>query len=335
MVVKLLFSCLLGLLAVLTQVLAVRALWVSTGSFDPVMVFFLWQIVAAFITALFVLSALPSHYHHPRGGAFIHIFVISLFLPVAGPLLFLSIIVVAIAFPLPSASGGVSWVETPRFVTYLASRVKHGAGARLRARLENRGGTSDDRVAAMVAMKTLPPHITGGMLRDLLSDPDEEIRLLAYGVVDNAEKKIMQQIFVVQEEMAEAFTIIEQTNINARLAELYWELIYQNLVRGDVYNYTVERVEHYARAAVGQNDELASMWYLLGRCALLGDRPEQAKEYLQRALFYQFPAERLLPWLAEAAFLQHDYSQLGEILRPLDNGTLSPILQPTVHYWSK
>ncbi|CAM5567371.1 tetratricopeptide repeat protein [Eoetvoesiella caeni] len=285
--------------------------------------------------AFFVLSAMPSHYHHPRGGAFIHIFAISLFLPVAGPLLFLSLIVVAMVFPRADSPADSYWVEAPKFVTYLASRVKHGAGARLRARLDNHEGASDDRVAAMVAMRTLPPHITGGMLRDLLSDPDEEIRLLAYGVVDNAEKKIMQQIFMAQEQMPEAVTITEQADINARLAELYWELIYQNLVQGEVYNYTLERVEHYAREAVTQNDTLASMYYLLGRCALLRNKPNEAKEYLQRALFNQFPVERLLPWLGEVAFLQHDYSRLGEILRPLDNGTLSPTLQSTVNYWSK
>jgi hypothetical protein len=323
------------LLAIFTQVLAVRTFWLPAGSFDPVLVFFLWQMLAAFVTTLFVLIVLPSHYDDRRFGAFFHIFAISLFLPVAGLLLFLGVMIVSIAFPLVDKQADSSLVEAPRFVTYLVSRVAHDTATRLRARLENRSGTADDRMAAMVAVQTLSPHITGGMLHDLLSDQTEEIRLLAYGVVDGAEKPIRKQIFMAQEALSEAVTIAERADIGARLAELHWELIHQDLVRGEVYNHTLKRVEHYAHEAVAQNAELASMWYLLGRCALLGDRPHDAEAYFQRALLFQFPADRLSPWQAEAAFLQHDYSRLEEMLGPLDNGTLSPMLQPTVHYWSK
>jgi len=77
------------------------------------------------------------------------------------------------------------------------------------------------------------------------------------------------------------------------------------------------------------------MWYLLGRCALLSNKPREAQEFLQSAQFYYFPADRLLPWQAEAAFLQRDYGRVGKLLGPLGSSTASPLLQPTVRYWSK
>ena len=333
--VKLLVTCVLGLLALVAQIIAVRMLWRPAGSLDPLIVFFGWQVLAAIMAALFVLSALPRHYKQPGMGGFIHVFAICLFLPIAGQILFLSLIVVACMFPAADMPVDSITVENPKFVTYLVSRVSHGAGARLRARLENRNVPAGDRMAAMVAVRSLPSHITGGMLRDLLSDPTEEIRLLAYGVFDAAEKAIRQNIFLAQSQMEQVATISEKPAISSRLAELHWELIYQNLVHGEVERFTLERVKQYAHEALASNSGIAAMWYLLGRCALLDNDAHSAEEFLQRAQFNHFPVDRLLPWQAEAAFLKHDYCRIGEMLSPLDVRKTSSMLQPIVRYWSK
>ena len=335
MVKKILILLVLGVLAVATQALAVFKLLNPEGPLDPLAVFFLWQALAAVFCALFVTVMLPPHYLPPRRGAFFHIFVICLFLPVAGSVLFMCVTIVAVIFPTPLDNVNVSSVENPEFVTYLISRVTHGTGARLRARLENLRSSPQDRVAALVAMQSLPSHVTGTMLRDLLSDPIEEIRLLAYGIVDGTEKAIMQRIFVAREQLANATESDTEANACARLAELYWELIYQNLVRGEVYRYSLGQVERYARQALAQNQENASMYYLLGRCASLNDAPQHAEEFFKRAQELHFPTDRLLPWLAEMAFLKRDYSRVGPLLGSLSKGSMVPLLQPLMRYWSK
>ncbi|NYT64920.1 hypothetical protein H0A58_02920 [Alcaligenaceae bacterium] len=329
-----LYLILSGVCALVAQVFAVRVLWLPAMSVDPVLVFFAWQVLAAFFMALFVSGLLLPSYRGPVSGIFIHVFVMCLFLPVAGHLLFLSVIIAALVFPAVKKQADSRLVENPKFVTYLVSRVTHGSGARLRARLENTEGSSEDRITAMVAVQALPTHITDGMLRDLLTDANEEIRLLAYGIVDSAEKSIMKRIFAVQEQLGDAITSIEKDDVNSRLAELYWELIYQNLVEGEVHTYTLERVEQYGHEALTFNQKNAAMWYLLGRCALLRKQAGQAEAYFQQAQQHNFPMDRLLPWLAEVAFLQQDYGRIGKVLMPLRSSTTSPLLQPSVHYWS-
>lgn len=323
----------LGVLAVLAQAAAIRTVWLTSGSVDPLLVFFGWQVVAAFIAALFVLCALKRQ----RTGiaAFVHIFVICLFLPVAGLTLFISLIFAALVFPPPRKEVDSLLVENPEFVTYLISRINHGEGGRLRARLAHNNMSTDDRMAAMVALRSLPSHITGGMLRDLLSDQTEEIRLLAYGIFDAAEQEIMQEIFLAREKLSGAATPDEKAGINRRLAELHWELIYQNLVHGEVYRYTVERVEQYAHDALALDGKDSALWYLLGRCALLNGKAREAEDFLIRARHAHFPVDRLLPWLGEAAFIRRDYRQISGLLAPLADGTTSFLLQPSVRYWSK
>ncbi|MBP6018116.1 MAG: hypothetical protein KA735_01370 [Burkholderiaceae bacterium] len=332
--IRLLYSFTVGLLALATQGLAIRVFFQPTGAIDPILVFFAWQVLAALMMALFTSSVLLRRYRGPHSGIFIHVFAVCLFLPVAGQILFLSIILVAMAFPSVNKLADSTLVQNPKFVTYLVSRVTHGGGARLRARLANSDGSTEDRMAAMVAVQSLPTHITDGMLRKLLTDPYEEIRLLAYGVVDSAEKAIMKRIFLAQEKLTDAVTSAEKNEVNSRLAELYWELIYQHLVEGEVHSYTLERVEHYAHEALEHRTKNAAMWYLLGRCALLRNKPDQAEEFFRNAQYHSFPADRLLPWLAEVAFLQRDFGRIGKMLIPLSNSTTSPLLQPSVRYWS-
>lgn len=331
---RILIKCLLGFGAVLSQAMAVLVLWQPMGMVDPLLGFFIWQVLAAFMAAWFVLTALPSHYNRLGGLAFAHAFAICLFLPVAGLALFLVLLLVSAVFPAPRRHADFAVVENPEFVTYLISRVNHGMGARLRARLENPNVSTDDRLSAMAAFRYLPPHITGGILVDLLSDETEEIRLLAYGIFDMAEKAIVQEILLAREKMAGAVTSMESAYISSRLAELHWELIYQNFVRGEVRRYTLERVEQYAHEALELNSRDANMWYLLGRCALFGNNPEDAETFFSRARRNQFPSGRLLPWLGEAAFLRRDYRKIRELLAPLnDSGTTSSMLQPVVRYW--
>lgn len=332
---KLLYSFVFGLLAVVTQWWAIRIFWQPTSTIDPILVFFGWQVLAALTMALFVLGVLPAHYRRPLAGAFLHVFVICLFLPVIGHIIFLSLIIVTVVFPVVTQLADSMVVDNPKFVTYLISRVTHSGGARLRARLTNRQGTTEDRMAAMVAIQSLPSHITDGMLRQLLVDPNEEIRLLAYGIVDGAEKAIMKRVFLAQESLVDAVSSAEKSHANSRLAELYWELIYQHLVQGEMHRYSLQQVIHYAHEALKHHNKNATMWYLLGRCALLENKPKEAQEHLRNAQHYRFPTDRLLPWLAEAAFLQRDYGSISKLLIPLGSNTAPPLLQPSVRYWSK
>jgi hypothetical protein len=337
--VKWSFSGILCLLAIVAQWWVVSRLWQLPGPFDPVAAFFAAQMVAALVAALFVSVSLPRRYGQAGNGAFasalIHAFVVCLFLPVAGLALFLGLMMVALIFPSSRQSTDFALVESPKFVSYLVSRVTHGAGARLRARIENLDGTTDDRLAAMVVVQTLPSHVTGGLLRELLSDTTEEIRLLAYGIVDSAEKAIMQQIFVAQENLAGAVAEDERAVVNARLAALHWELVYQNRVQGEVRQFSLDRVEYYARNALEEGSDNAAMWYLLGRRELLKGRPVEAQVFFEHAQAWQFPTERLIPWLAEAAYLRGQYSRLSEMLAPLDEDALLSQLRPTVSYWSE
>lgn len=300
-----------------------------------------WQAVAALLAGGFMICVLPASYRGRR-GAFWHIALITFFLPGAGLTVVLGVLLIGYLFPPPREALAAGQVTPPGFISHLVARVRHGAGMRLRARLRNVQGERDDRVAALISVQALPSRVTSEIARDLLADPVEEVRLLAYGILDGMEKRITQQIYAMRDRHAAAQDEDERAHACRRLAELYWELIYQNLVRGEVLRFTLERVEQFARDALEQHEDDASMWYLLGRCALLRETPDAAEMYLRHAQFHNFPTERLLPWLAEAAFQKRRYDRVSQLLGGVGAGvagargsTASPAVQPAVRFWTR
>jgi hypothetical protein len=351
------FTLGLGVLAVAAQVQAMRLVLgsdagsasmqtpdVPAASTSVVLMVLAWQAVSALLAGGFMTGVLPASYRGRR-DAFWHIALITFFLPVAGLAVVLGVLLIGYVFPPPREALTAGRVKAPGFVSHLMARVRHGGGMRLRARLRNLHGERDDRVAALVSVQALPSRVTSEIARDLLADPVEEVRLLAYGILDGMEKRIMQQIYAMRDRHEAAQDEDERAHACRRLAQLYWELIYQNLVRGEVLRFTLERVEQFARDALEQHEDDASMWYLLGRCALLRETPEAAEMYLRHAQFHSFPTERLLPWLAEAAFQKRRYDRVAQLLGGLGAGatgakgavsaTASPAVQPVVRFWTR
>jgi len=144
----------------------------------------------------------------------------------------------------------------------------------------------------------------------------------------------MQKIFTTGKALEQAKDDSERHAINRRLAELYFELVYQNLVQGAVYRHTLEQADRYARAALATDEKDAALWLIRGRLALAEGKPDEAGEYMERALELGFPRERLIPWLAEVAFLRGEYAQTGQWLATLGNAAALPTLKPAVTYWS-
>ncbi|WP_198039144.1 hypothetical protein [Paraburkholderia sp. SOS3] len=300
----------------------------------PILPAMLLDAICGALQAVLFRLLLPPRYREPRGFTLLFLWLFCTFVPVAAGLVLLASCIWAAWFPGKRSDDDLEEVPAPEFVTYLMSRVSHGGGARLQARLVNTQVNASDRLSALVAIQSMPTRTTGTLLRDLLADPIEDVRLIAYGTLDQAENDVMQKIFQTAQTLELAQTDSERHAINRQLAELYFELVYQNLVQGAVYTHTLEQADHYASAALEIDAGDAALWLIRGRLALAQGAAADAAGYLARAQALGFPRERLVPWLAEAAFLQRDYARVAELLASLGHASALPLLKPVVQYWS-
>ncbi|WCM21074.1 hypothetical protein NDK50_06325 [Paraburkholderia bryophila] len=331
---SLLVSVLAALVGVVVQYLAVASLLTPAGAFDPLLRFLALQAVAGLAEAIALRGWLPPRYREPRAMSLLFLWTACTFVPLFGGVVVLISCIWAALFPGHKESDQLTDVPRPEFVTYLVSRVSHGGGARLQARLANTQVSATDRLSALVAIQSMPTRTTGTLLRDLLADPLEDIRLIAYGTLDHAENEIMQKIFRTGKALEATASDAERHSLNRLLAELYFELVYQNLVQGAVYRHTLQQADRYAQAALETDQSDAALWLIRGRLALASGLPDAAHEHIARALELGFPRERLVPWLAETDFLRGNYASVSQLLGSLGNAAALPTLKPVVKYWS-
>jgi len=331
---KLIVGALAAVVGAVAQYLAIASLREPAGAFDPLLRFLTIQLAAGLFESIALRVMLPARYREPRALSMLLLWLFCTFVPLLGGLVVLVSCAWAAVFPGAKKSDQLADVPRPAFVTYLVSRVSHGGGARLQARLANTQVASTDRLSALVAIQNMPTRTTGTLLRDLLADPLEDIRLIAYGTLDQAENEIMQKIFQASKALETTQADSERYALNRLLAEFYFELVYQNLVQGAVYRHTLEQADRYAQAALDTDPGDGALWLIRGRLALARGLPEDAHAHIGRALELGFPRERLVPWLAEAEFLRGDYPRVSELLASLGNAASLPTLKPVVKYWS-
>jgi hypothetical protein len=134
--IELVYSLVFGLLALATQAQAVYTylLWQPAAALDPLLMFLFWQAIVALATALFGITALPRRDRRAHRSTFCSIFALCMFIPVAGPLLFFSLILVSRIFPATPGCPGRHAVFEPLMAGPAFAHIEPQGGG-LRARL--------------------------------------------------------------------------------------------------------------------------------------------------------------------------------------------------------
>lgn len=334
---RLLIALVAFVVTVIAQTGAVLAL--KQGGADatgvgPFLIYLAWQCVAGFAEAVMFRECLPYEYRFPRKATLLLLWLACTLVPLLGGFIILFACGWAKWFPGTVPSPQIVIVPRPTFVSNLVSQVTHGSGARLQARVSNVAVPAPDRLSALVAIQQMPTRTTSPLLRELLTDPLEDVRLIAYGRMDQAENEIMQKIFAARKQIAYAANDSQLQALHRLLAELYFELAYQNIVQGAVQTHALQQADQHAQEALAIRGGDAALWLRRGRLALVNGNPTLARESFEQARKLGFPADRLAPWMAEAAFLNGDYDAVHTLLEPLRSHAALPVFKPVVEYWS-
>jgi tetratricopeptide (TPR) repeat protein len=328
-----------GLFALLLEITA----W-SGGAFlgEQADYLLLWYLVlhgaASLLVGIFAIQLLPSI--QPRRSVMLIMAGCSYAAPLFGFVGVLISIVVLRAYRRHVAEPEFESLKLPEFDPH-----QHTTGgfrqSGLRSFLNNGKAPTSSRISALVALQYVSGRVSTPLLRDVLTDPSEDIRLLAYGMLDNQEKRINQAIDVELKKLAHSREEEggEESGPNTlaaarRLSDLYWELNYRQLVQGDLRTYALAESSRYCQMVLRHTPDDAALTLRQGR--LLHDlgQAEAAVAAYQRALALGLPATRVLPYLAELRFDQGNYADVRRLMTDLANWTALPRLQPVIKYWN-
>ena len=330
-------AAIVGLLALVLEIVAVMWLMPLTeGNPTHLLGFLLVHGIASLCLSAFVAAALPPHLRRPVAPVIVLLFGFSFFIPVLG--LIGQVIAALVSKYLPRHVPELPYAEIPPIEfefppREIRERTKYGPGG-LTARLRDSGVPKETRFKSLLALQGMPPKIANPLLQEMLGDPADEVRLVAYGILDNQEKNINQHVHEEIGNLKAANTAELQLIALRRLAELYWELVYGGLVHGDVRAHALAETERYLEQAMRLAPDDAGLWFLKGKL-LIFKRDPAAEAALHRAVANGLEESRVLAYLGQIAFERRDYAQVRQIFSSLSEGQFSPRLKSAVKYWSR
>ncbi|MEZ5657269.1 MAG: lipopolysaccharide N-acetylglucosaminyl transferase [Burkholderiaceae bacterium] len=290
--------------------------------------------MASALLAWALLITLPAAMRTPAPAIYALLFVQNLFVPGLAPMLRMAQAIGA-RFRHLLENAPVEIVGEPEYAVYREDQRTQSRDGRIRTRLTDQAVPANDRLTALLALQETPARASADLLRQLLADPIEDIRLLAYGMLDGKEKKLSSRIMAEEGLLERATRDEERFGCHKRLAELFWELAYQRLVEGDMKRYACQQAAEHARSAIGHDAGDAGLWYLLLRVAVeIGDI-DQAGEALKQARALGFPEEQLTPYEAELAFLGRDLPAIARCMTRIGDLSLPAHLARVRQFWTQ
>jgi predicted Zn-dependent protease len=174
------------------------------------------------------------------------------------------------------------------------------------------------------------------LLKVALLDAADEVRLLAYSMLDSKRKKLDRLIH-------KGLTKLKSSNlqpkskkiIHQNLAEAFWELSYLGLVEGQSKQRALNSAKQQVLDALNIQKEDPWMHLLHARIAIRLGLYEEASNALKQSEKYAMDTRKLAPLYAEIAFETRHFNEIGHQLKQIDSmSQKNPILGGWVTQWS-
>ncbi|MFV9654295.1 HEAT repeat domain-containing protein [Pseudomonas sp. NY15366] len=276
---------------------------------------------------------LPRRYRYPFPWSPLFIFSVSFFIPLIG------MIGVALAlFPalyLPRKRQTQPWEATA--VPELPFKPRE----RKQELMFSDGGLQDvlrhardpdQRLTAIFATRRMRSKEAIPILKLALRDPSDDVRLLAYSMLDQRESRINQRIEHALADMENVSTD-RKLALHAQLARWYWELAYVGLAQGSVLDHVLQQAWGHVTSALVSNTS-GELHLLAGRIAMEQGNLDEAMAQFDLSAQTGMDAVQLAPYRAEIAFLRQRYEEIPQMLATMPAELLQrPPFAALARYW--
>ena len=289
---------------------------------------------ASLITAYLALLFLPTQYRHPKLMVLSVFFLFAFLVPILTIFTTIAIIITARYFSKPAIYYPFIKIALPQFTLGTAG-IRHTLGeAAIQTRLNTPSLSTEVRMKALLTANIMSPRYSIPMLKALLGDEADDLRLLAYGMLDNREKTLNSLIHDLLKKLVDCTCTDLQHLYHKQLTELYWAFVYEQLAEGDMRTYMLGQAERYALSALEIKED-GDLWVLLAQILVKQEKPLGAEAAFKHAQRLGIPATRISPYLAELAFLKHDYAQVRQYLVVLRHTNQHRSITNIVNFWQR
>ena len=305
-----------------------------TDSNRDLVAYFTLHATSSSLAAWVAHFVLPPRYRRPRALVLASFFCFAFFIPLLGTLGMLVAVQVNLYAPKAREYLPFRSVEQPEYVLSIKDPDPQFRMSGLKAMLLDASVPSELRLKSLIALQNMPSRIAGPMLRTLLADPSDDMRLLAYGMLDSQEKRINAAI---RDEMVALEALPDDASRLPplrHLAELNWELVYAGLVQGDVRDHATGQSLAWTEKALAHAPWEPGLWFLKARVLQAQGRFDDAAQAFSIAASSGLAETRAMPYLAELAYARREFTSLREYLRIIAHSQSTPTMAPIIQFWT-
>jgi polysaccharide biosynthesis protein PelE len=275
----------------------------------------------------------PNQTHNPINLLFF--FIIAFYIPVLG-MLGLAFAVVPGLRPIKAGSKlSINFNRIREFSSVPADRSLHfeyGAVS-----LENllRSQNPDKRMTAVYATLKLDDKNAIPLLRTALRDPVDDIRLLAYALIDRKEQRISERIEQARQSLENNETTTNTRHLYKCIVKDYWELAHLGLVEGETLNYVLNKTREYLEKALKLYPKDRGLHLQYAKLLLRLKNPKKAYDEFKMAEALGVGKKQLLLYYAEIDFLQRRYGEVKRYMKEIDLVTAHPQIHAAKRFWQE
>ncbi len=312
---------------------ALGTIW-NSGSSDGILLsFFLQHAAASVCLAMGGWYVLPDKYRHPRLMTTLILFNFSFFIPLLGMFGLIAAVLFSRYHRHDNAHPLFAKLVWPEFVLSLREPELRFSQGGIRSRLAQPSIPTPQRLQSLLALQGIPARISSPLLQNMLGDSSDDIRLVAYGLLDSREKKITEQIHRELVNLKSADSSEMKLVVLRHLAELYWEMVYAGLAQGDLRIHTLNQALLFTDNALILAGQDTGLLFLKGRILHELKRHEEAQLIMESAITHGLPESRVLPYLVEIAFDRRDFFKVQNMLKRLSASQITPVMKNAIHFW--
>lgn len=181
------------------------------------------------------------------------------------------------------------------------------------AEVLTRATDAEKRLSAVMMTLRLKDRDAVPLLRLALCDAEDDVRLLAYALLDRKEQAISVGLHDHLKRL-ECAAHGERFILHRHIAHEYWELVHLGIVQGEILNYYLDTARHHAEHALRCRPVDSGLHLLLGRILLKTGHLDIAESAFRRAEKLGIDVTQTRAYLAEIAFLQQKCKTLPDQL---------------------
>jgi hypothetical protein len=306
-------------------------LWTAHTGARGLTGFLLCHLVACLIMASVFTGLLSSKHGSWKKGTPFVVFSLCFFIPWFGMLGMIAGVLPALWWPRPGSGAtrlsAWSYLSIPPLPDQSPSPREPGTlhfGVASIAGILQGASDLGQRQKGVLATLQLRDNEAIGLLRRALRDPEDDVRLLAYALLDRKEQAITARIRLHQKRLDSARGD-QKVSHHSAIAFDCWELIHLGLVQGEVMNYLLATAREHAEAALRRRPKNPGLEFLLGKVLARMGEPELASDALRRAENLGIDSEIISPYMREVGFWQRRLAESAKVTSISAAGEATPL----------